>query len=158
MLYRFGFALQVLRMWPACCKTNTLMDGPYEATKPQSHQPPSTETLIYKQTMLPLVEYVSFMLCLNTARDVEKLQKLQNRCLRLCLDINRPIDMSVERLHDIARVDTLDVRRDIHLLNIMFLLKRNKSFCKESKRITRAADRYIFETRIVHMEVYAKSP
>ena len=74
------------------------------------------------------------------------------------MDINRPIDMSVERLHDIARVDTLDVRRDIHLLNIMFLLKRNKSFCKESKRITRAADRYIFETRIVHMEVYAKSP
>ena len=130
----------------------------YQFGKIRKYIDVSTRVLLYKQTMLPLVEYVSFMLCLNTARDVEKLQKLQNRCLRLCLDINRPIDMSVERLHDTARVDTLDVRRDIHLLNIMFLLKRNKSFCKESKRITRAADRYIFETRIVHMEVYAKSP
>ena len=37
----------------------------------------------HKQTILPLVEYVSFMLCLNSACDIEKLQKLRNRCLCL---------------------------------------------------------------------------
>ena len=35
-----------------------------------------TRILVYKQTILPLVEYVSFILCLNNVRDVNKLQKL----------------------------------------------------------------------------------
>ena len=37
-----------------------------------------TRILVYKQTILPLVEYVSFILLLNRACDIEKLQKLQN--------------------------------------------------------------------------------
>ena len=37
---------------------------------------------MYKQTIFPLVEHVSFMLCtcLNN-KHVDKLQKIQNRCL-----------------------------------------------------------------------------
>ena len=58
-----------------------------------------TRILIYKQTILPLVEYVSFMLYLNSNQEVDKLQKLQNRCLRMCLNINNPRDMSVNMLH-----------------------------------------------------------
>ena len=42
-------------------------------------------------------------LCYN-ACDVDKLQKLQNRCLRMCLNINKPRDISVSRLHEIARI------------------------------------------------------
>ena len=117
-----------------------------------------TRVLVYKQTILPLVEYVSFMLCLNTSRDVETLQKLQNRCLRLCFDVINPRDTSVERLHQLAKVDTLEIRRDIQLLNTMFHLKSNKKFHKVMERNTRSAERYVFDTEIVHMDVYAKSP
>ena len=49
----------------------------YQFGKIRKYIDVSTRVLLYKQTMLPLVEYVSFMLCLNTARDVEKLQKLK---------------------------------------------------------------------------------
>ena len=130
----------------------------YQFGKIRKYVDRSTRILIYKQTILPLVEYVSFMLYLNTTRDVEKLQKLQNRCLRLCLDIVNPRDVSIEHLHRLSKVNTLEIRRDIQLLNLMFLLKTNNKFHKESQRNTRSAERYVFDTNIVHMDVYAKSP
>ena len=40
----------------------------------------TTGFLVYKQTILPIVEYVSFMLYHNV-HDFAKLQKLQNRCM-----------------------------------------------------------------------------
>ena len=117
-----------------------------------------TRILVYKQTIMPLVEYVSFMLYLNNVKEIGKLQKLQNRCLRLCLNINNPRDMSVVRLHESTRINLLETRRESQILNIMFMLKCNNLFRKECSRITRSAERYIFDTEIVHMEVYARSP
>ena len=52
--------------------------------------------------ILPLVEYVSFMLSFNRVCDTEKLQKLQNRCLRMCFDIKKTRDKSVKSLHEDA--------------------------------------------------------
>ena len=118
----------------------------------------NTRVLLYKQTILPLVEYVSFMLCLNNVGEVDKLQKLQNRCLRFCLGIINSLEVSVDRLHQIARVNKLDVRRDVQLLNLMFLLKTNKMYGRDGVPVTRNIDRYIFYTDIVHKDVYAKSP
>ena len=114
-----------------------------------------TRVLVYKQTIMPLVEYVSFVLYLNNAKETDKLQKLQNRCLRMCLNINNPRDVSVVRLHETTQMNFLDTRRDTH---IMFMLKCNGLFWKESMRITHNADRYTFNTAIVHMEIYAESP
>ena len=65
----------------------------------------------------------------------------------------------IARIHDFTRVDMLEVRCEIQLLNMMFLLKKkNNRFCKESQRLTQTTDRYVFVTNIVHMDVYAKSP
>ena len=47
-------------------------------------------------------------LCLNNSLDVEKLQKLQNRCLRMCFDINNPRDISIVQLHERARLSILE--------------------------------------------------
>ena len=55
-----------------------------------------TRTLVNKQTVLPLVEYVSFALNFNNSYDVDKLQKLQNRDLRLCYDIYNPQNLRLE--------------------------------------------------------------
>ena len=43
----------------------------------------SSRVLVYKQTILPLTEYVSFVMYLNNKNDVDKFQKLQNRALRM---------------------------------------------------------------------------
>ena len=50
---------------------------------------------MYKQTILPLVEYAGFLLNLNRKHDTEKLQKLQNRALRLCYNAQNSRDVSV---------------------------------------------------------------
>ena len=117
-----------------------------------------TRILVYKQTILPLVEYVSYILCLNSQHDIDKLQKLQNRCLRACFDVNNPRDMSVTLLHTNARVDKLELRRNIQLLNIMFALKTNGQFKKVGNRNTRSTGKYVFQLDISHTSIYDKSP
>ena len=77
-----------------------------------------TRVLVYKQTVLPLTEYVSFVMCLNNKHDVDKLQKLQNRALRMCCNIQTPRDIRVLRLHDMAKIDMLYKRRMLQLLSI----------------------------------------
>ena len=98
------------------------------------------------------------MLHLNNKHDVDKLQKLENRCLRMCFDVINPRDVTVQRLHEMAYIKMLDTRRDIQLLNIMFNLKQCGCFRKRGTRITRSTDKYVFDTDIVHLGIYAKSP
>ena len=98
------------------------------------------------------------MLCLNIARNIDKFQKLQNRYLRSCYNIYNPLEIGTDRLHHISRVNNFSLRRDIQLLNIMFLFKSCDKYKKESTRVTRNIDRFIFKTDIVHKEVHSKSP
>ena len=114
--------------------------------------------MIRSEIGLPLVEYVSFMLCLNNKHDIEKLQRLQYRSLRLCYKINVPTDVSTIRLHENARVDKLCDRRNLALLCIMFDLRQKGLYEKKSTRITHATDGYRFELLTPHKELYAKSP
>ena len=68
-----------------------------------------TQVLVYKQTVLPLVEHVSFMLYLSYKRDVEKFKKLQNRSLRTCYNINTPRDIRTPELYDRVKIEKLSV-------------------------------------------------
>ena len=104
------------------------------------------------------MEYVSYMLCLNPRLEVDKLQKLQNRCLKMCLNINNPREMSVAMLHSTARVSDLDIRREIQLTSLMYSLKSNNRFKKSGFRTTRSMENYVFETDIVHSGINARSP
>ena len=79
-----------------------------------------TRVLIYKQTVLPLTEYVSYVMSLNNKHDVDKLQKLQNRALRMCYNIQDPRDVTIIRLHEMACIDMLYKRRMMQLLAIFY--------------------------------------
>ena len=118
----------------------------------------NTRILIYKQPMLPLVEYVSFMLFLNRVCDVEKLQRLQNRCLLMSLNIYNPRDVSALRLHEICNLSYLSTRRHTQLAKLMFNLAQRKKFKKIAGRETRVNDSYNFATDIVHLGIYLNSP
>ena len=130
----------------------------FQFGKSYKYMDTNTRFLVYKQTILPLVEYVSFMLCMNNVSEADMLQKLQNRCLRFCLEIGNPIELSVDRLHQIARVNKLDLRRDVQLLSLMFSLKMINMYRKDGVCVPHNIDRYTFYTEIVHKDVYAKSP
>ena len=76
--------------------------------------PKSTACLIYKQTILPVLDYCSYLNNGLTNAVQQRLQRVQNRCLRVCLKTNRR--HRVTDLHSGCRVDYLDVRADLQLL------------------------------------------
>ena len=117
-----------------------------------------TRVLIYKHIVLPLTEYVSFVLNLNNKYEVEKLQKLQNRALRMPYNVQDPKDVSTRDLHERAKMVRLEKRRSLQLYNIMFDLRQRGLFEKHHNRQTRNANKYIFDINQINLGIYTKSP
>ena len=113
---------------------------------------------MYKQTILPFVEYVSFLLYLNRKHDIDKLQKLQNKALRMCYDIHNPRLISVSTLHDRCDMRPLLERRERLLLCVMFDLRTDKDLLSVSIVNTRLADKIVFKTDMVQYDIYKRSP
>ena len=78
----------------------------FQFSKTCKYLPLSVHVLVYKQAILPLVEYIGYLMYLNRKHDVDKLQILQNRGLRLCYDIKDPRIISVSVLHRQANLLT----------------------------------------------------
>ena len=113
---------------------------------------------MYKQTVLPLSKYVSFIMCLNNKQDIDKLQVLQNRALRMCFNIQNPRDISIQRLHEMAKVDMLYKRRMLQLLSIIYDIRSKSLYQHHHARNVRWADTYAFEIKRANIELYIKSP
>ena len=130
----------------------------YQFGKIKKYIDTSTRILVYKQTVMPLVEYVSFMLSMNTSQELVKLQRLQNRALRMCFNVHDPMATSVNNLHTNARVNLLKTRRDLSLLCVMYDLKQLQLYEHIVDRPTRQGEKYVFHTDIAVVGAYARSP
>ena len=117
-----------------------------------------TRVLVYKQTVMPLVEYVSYMLNMNNTQQIEKLQRLQNRALRMCFNINNPMDIGINVLHDRSQISPLQKRRDMSLLCLMYDLKQLHLYELIGERATRQGDKYTFTTNVSTTSIYERSP
>ena len=95
---------------------------------------------------------------MNTNQDLVKLQRLQNRPLRMCFDVRNPVDISIKDLHINARVSLLNERRDLNLLCIMYDLKQLHLYERISDCETRQGDKYIFQTYKALMGIYMRVP
>ena len=96
-----------------------------------------TAVLIYKQAILPLVEYAGFVLGSCTIGQRYDLQVLQNNALRLCKRY-RLLDMiAIERLHLECTILGLEQRRRKQLLQLMYIHSRTEVNVKKTVRITR---------------------
>ena len=97
------------------------------------------------------------MLCFNNKQDIEKLQRLQNRSLRLCYNINVPTDVGTIILHENARIDKLSDRRDLVLMCMMYDLCQQGLYERKVTRVTCAADGLMFDLMVPQKGIYAKS-
>ena len=127
-------------------------------TKIRRYLPVAIRILVYKQTILPLVEYVSYMFTFNRKIDIDKFQKLQNRALHMCYNIYDQTIISAANLHKNARLLMLHSRRDVHLLNVMYDLRTEEDYISVLVVGTRQADKIIFELDRVDCDVYRRSP
>ena len=82
--------------------------------------------LIYKTKILPYLDYGDILYDGADSKSLVRLQKLQNRALRVCLNSAEPL--SRRELHARTRMPLLEHRRNVHLRNFMFKRKDDISY------------------------------
>ena len=130
----------------------------FKLSKLKNSMDENTRIFLCKQTILPLLEYGDIMLYHVWKHDLEKLQQLQNKALRLCLDKINPRDISTEDLLESVNLMTLDNRRELHLMNLMHKYKEHPPRLHENALNTRNADKITFATEVPNRSVYSNSP
>ena len=113
---------------------------------------------VYKQTILPIIDYAGFMLISCKKEDKNDLQKLQNDVLRICTRNKMSDRVSIPELHAKCKIISLEQRMRKQLLWLMYLLSRDKSFLKIANRVTRSADKICFKVPTKVSPVYERSP
>ena len=114
---------------------------------------------IYKQTILPLLDYTGFLLISGNVSDRLDLQTLQNDALRVCFNVRLRDRVSIVQMHSRAKLLSLEQRRQLQLLNLMFIYKnRHRDIRRIHGRNTRAANVYSFTRERYHNNKYKNSP
>ena len=117
-----------------------------------------TAILIYKQAVLPLLEYAGFVLCSCSIGQRKELQKLQNNALHLCKKYYLLDMIRIDVLHNECRILGLEQRRRKQLLHLMYLHSRNDNNLKVPVRLTRAVLKLNFKTATKCTTKYLNSP
>ena len=98
---------------------------------------------MYKTMILPYLDYGDIFFMNANSNQLNKLQTLQNRALRICL--NTQLVTAIEMLHQSTQLPKLTPRRVTHLLNFMFKNKNNKKFLNDRNIHTRLHDAPVFK-------------
>ena len=86
-------------------------------------------------------DYAGFMHIACTKSDRHDLQILQNDALRTCFNVKRRDRLSNMNIHTKANLLSLEQRRTIQLLSLMYMHNNNPVNLRPVMRNTRAADR-----------------
>ena len=113
---------------------------------------------IYKQTILPLFEFSGLMLMACTKSDRQDLQVIQNDALRTCFNVKRRDKLSILNMHIKANLLSLEQRRTMQLLRLMYMHKSNPVNLLHLVRNTRAANRDQFYVEQYSNCKYKNSP
>ena len=114
---------------------------------------------IYKQTILPLFDYSGFIIISCNVSDRMDLQILQNNALRICFNVRLRDRVSIRHMHNRANILSLEQRRQIQLLCLMFIFKnRHLDVRRIHNRRTRAAELYSFVRERYNCVKYKTSP
>ena len=84
---------------------------------------------------MPYNDYGDIFLMSITSKTKQKLQKLQNRALRICVEAEGRT--SVNMLHNTCYVSKLDDCRTIHLLNFTYKRAQQEEYCQVGMRALR---------------------
>ena len=107
---------------------------------------------IYKTMILPYVDYGDIFFINSNQQQTKKLQTLQNRALRICL--NTRLQTPIKILHQSIQLPKLTARREAHLINFMYKYKNNEKYLNNRNVRTRLHDAPVFKTLKPNNEKY----
>ena len=90
-------------------------------------------TMVYKNMLLPMIEYGDVFVTGVTTENKRKLQVLQNKGLRCAL--NRDKETHIDDLHEEAKLWRLKDRRDLHVYNLMFDKSRKEGNLRSTRKV-----------------------
>ena len=110
---------------------------------------------IYKSMILPYIDYADVVFANSNVSDIEKLQRLQNRRLKVYTGKNRLFDTEI--LHKSTNVPFLKDRRRAHVRNFMYTRLGRKELINTREIRTRAHDAPLFDVTIPRCEAFKRS-
>ena len=113
--------------------------------------------LVYKNMILPMLEYGDIFMVGATAENRKKLQVLQNKGLRCALKKEK--NSSVSELHSEGKVMRLKYRRTQHMLNYMYDMSKTKSNlqCRSKEGVkTRSQNKKLIKIKKPNTEKFKK--
>ena len=114
-----------------------------------------TAIRIYKAMLLPYFDYADIIYDKTKQCDLDKLQRAQNKCLKICMLTNVKTDTDL--VHSHTKVPKLVNRRKAHLRNFMFKRKEKLDLLDAIEVRTRARDAPLFKTEFPRYEAYKRS-
>ena len=85
-----------------------------------------TALIIYKQTILPILDYVSILVNSSTQKKIDKLQPLQNRAVRIIAKLGRRVSTDdMKKHHKRLKLRMLSERRKMFMLTLMYKFSQN---------------------------------
>ena len=87
-----------------------------------------TTLLIYKQTIVPILDYLCVLYESSTQRKIKKLQPVQNRAIRIVKKLKGYISTTeMENIHRQLHLKSLCDRRKLFMWMLMYKLSRDES-------------------------------
>ena len=110
---------------------------------------------IYKSMISPYFDYADIVFDKANQSDLDKLQRAQNRCLRICLLATVRTD--TDYIHSTAKTPLLKLRRKVHLRNFMYT-NLSKTWLLDVKPVnTRLRDAPLFSIKLSNTVAYDRS-
>ena len=115
----------------------------------------STALKIYKTMIVPYLDYGDVIYNSANQEGLEKLQRLQNRCLKICMNFNAR--HNTKDLHVSTNTPMLKVRRECHINNFMFAKVQKGHLVDDRDIPTRAHDAPMCKVKVPKIETYKRS-
>ena len=93
---------------------------------------------IYKSKIVPYFDYGDIFLINVSSKTRDRLQKLQNRALRICLALEGR--SNVNDMHNRCNINKLEHRRSTHLLNFVYIRTKDPNYINLGGRDLRRYD------------------
>ena len=136
-----------------CCRH--VVHKNYTLSKIRRYISTTQALTIYKSMILPYFCYGDVFMHNLSAKTYDRMQKLQNKALRICLQ--RQNRCNVRQLHKDSDVNYLEERRDVNLLNFMYKRKENNVLLHRGQRVLRRYDADIFVEHVSNNNTFESS-
>ena len=105
--------------------------------------------------ILPYFDYRDVIYSTASQEMLDKLQRLQNRCLKICLNVNNRFNTDV--LDAMSKCPKLPERRRVHVNNFMYGRMSKEQLLDTRDIRTRAHDAPLFKIKVPKNETYKRS-